>query len=87
MDEGKGSDLVKTALGVLLLVVGNFLAVRCFPDAPHVRLAANGTPLISPEPGALAMQIAEGYKLMVFSLLILNGGALLLFWGGKKASA
>ena len=85
-DQGKGADLVKTALGILLLVAGNFFAIKCFPGIPEITLLKDGTPRMVPDAAAMAMSIQHGFKLLVISLLLLNAGGLMLFWGGSKKS-
>ena len=87
MDEqGKGTDLVKTALGILLLVAGNFFAIKCYPGTPTITLLKDGTARMVPDAAGLSMAIAQGFKLLMISLLLLNAGGMLLFWGGAKKS-
>ena len=82
-DQGSNSDVTKVAVGVLLLVAGNFFAVKCFPAVPQIALRVDGTQVMTPDAAGISMSIAQGFKLMFVSLLLLNTGALFLFWSGS----
>ncbi len=85
-DQGKGGDLVKTALGILLLVVGSFMLIHWYPQIPQISLLKDGTVQMSPSAGDLSIYLAKYFKLLVISVLLLNAGGLMLFWGGSKKS-
>ena len=83
-DQGKGADLVKTGLGILLLVAGSFMAIHWYPAIPDISVLKDGSVHMSPSAGDLSMYLAKYFKLLVISLLLLNAGGLMLFWGGSK---
>ena len=85
-DQGKGADLVKTALGILLLIAGSFMIIHWYPEIPKITLLKNGKVEMSPSTGDLVMYLSKYFKLLVASLLLLNAGGLMLFWGGAKKS-
>lgn len=83
-DQGKGASLAKTASGILLLVAGSFMVIRWYPAIPDVSVLKDGSVHMSPSIGDLSTYLAKYFKLLVISLLLLNAGGLMLFWGGSK---
>lgn len=78
--------MMKTVVGILLLVAGNFFAIKSFPSVPEVMLMKDGSMRVSPDIGGVVTGIQDGFKLMVISLLLLNAGGLLMFWSSSKKS-
>ncbi len=85
-DQGKGADLVKTGLGLLLLVGGNYVIFHLYPRIPEIILLKDGKVSMSPSAGDHCIYLAQYCQILTACVMGLNLGALMLFWGSFKKS-
>lgn len=94
MDEGKGRDVTKAVMGLVLIFAGTFLLILGVPKIPsELPTAAHAVSGAMPGAGSAYLatyvadvggSIASYHKIMLASLFSILMGALLLYMSGES---